>query len=65
MNLINIGSFVPIATINVFTGTYCDTKCECSEEIWYPCHRKKYLENMIKSIEGYLKDKKGDGINGK
>lgn len=49
---INMGKFVPMATINMFTGTYCDG--EFSTEIWYPCHRKKYLNEMIKAIYEYL-----------
>lgn len=51
---INNGNFVPVATVNMFTGTYC--KKGYSTEIWYPCHRKIYLEEMIKAIGEYLEE---------
>ncbi|MBQ5563750.1 MAG: DUF1524 domain-containing protein, partial [Clostridia bacterium] len=45
-------SFVPMATLMVFSGAYCT---EYSTEHWYPCHRKKYLDAMINAVENYLK----------
>jgi len=45
-------SFVPMATLMVFSGAYC---AEYSTEHWYPCHRKKYLDAMINAVEDYLK----------
>ena len=44
--------FIPISTLMVFSGAYC---AKYSAEYWYPCHRKKYLETMIKGVENYLK----------
>ena len=45
-------SFVPMSTLMVFSGAYCE---EYSTEHWYPCHRKKYLDAMINAAEDYLK----------
>lgn len=49
---INSGKFVPVATVNMFTGTYCEKGF--STKMWYPCHRRKYLKAMIEGIERYL-----------
>ena len=45
------GSFVPSGTYSMFTGAYCE---DFDSSIWYPCHRKKYLKNLIKGVEEYL-----------
>lgn len=45
-------SFIPMATLMVFSGACC---AEYSTEHWYPCHREKYLADMIQAAENYLK----------
>lgn len=46
------GKFIPIGTLNVFNGVYLDKNFEM--DIWYPIHRKMYLETMIEKISDYL-----------
>jgi len=47
------GSFIPIGTLNVFNGVYSDKDFDL--DIWYPIHRKIYLETLIDKINDYLK----------
>lgn len=51
MSNLAAGSFVPSGTYSMFTGAYCE---DFDSSIWYPCHRKKYLKNLIKGVEEYL-----------
>lgn len=51
------GSFVPIGTTNVFYGVYND-ESNLNSNMWLPCHRKKYLESLIKLIKDYLGEEK-------
>ncbi len=46
------GKFVPIGTVNTFMGAYCEKGY--SAEIWYPCHRKKYLEELIDGVNAFF-----------
>ena len=52
LDRINAGMFLPVATVNMFTGTYC--KEGFSTDVWYPCHRQKYLQEMIIAAKEYL-----------
>jgi len=47
--------FIPIGTFNLFNGVYSDK--DFDKELWYPIHRKEYLEKMIGKIDNYLKFK--------
>ena len=46
------GKFIPIGALNVFNGVYSDKDFDM--DIWYPIHRRIYLETMINKIEKYL-----------
>ena len=47
------GKFIPIGTLNVFNGVYTDKDFDM--DVWYPIHRIKYLEAIIKKINYYLR----------
>lgn len=46
------GSFIPIGALNLFNGVYAEK--DFNVDIWYPIHRKKYLETVIDKINDYL-----------
>ena len=60
MEKLDAGSFIPSGTYSMFTGKYCDKDTTWGDDLWYPCHRLKYLKALIKNIGEYLGKKAED-----